>query len=147
MPEDRLSFGDCRWVESLGSLETMKRWFWVLDVATIMSFVIIGRDTHGIVGDWAQTLRVAAPFLLALSIGIGVTRAWERPTRVLTGIGISVVTVVVGLGFRKYVFGDGTATTFVILTSAWMFAWMVGWRLVANLATRIIDKRQGSVAT
>ncbi|MCL1597860.1 MAG: DUF3054 domain-containing protein [Actinomycetia bacterium] len=125
----------------------MKRWFWILDVAVVLSFVVIGRDTHGFVSDWAATLRVAAPFLFALSIGIGLTRAWERPTRILTGLGISITTVVVGLGFRKYVFDAGTATTFVILTSAWMIVWMAGWRLVANPAARIIDSRRGSVTT
>lgn len=147
MPEHRLPLGDCRWVAVVGSLEAMKRWFWGFDVATVLAFVIIGRDTHGFVTDWAETLRVAAPFLLALSIGIGVTRAWERPIGILTGVGISVITVVVGLGFRKYVFDAGTATTFVILTSAWMIVWMVGWRLVANLVARIMDARRGSITT
>jgi len=123
----------------------MKRWFWVLDVATVLSFVIIGRDTHGFVTDWAATMRVAAPFLIALGIGVLVTRAWRSPTSILTGLGIAVTTVVVGLVLRKYVFDAGTARAFVILTSAWMIAWMVGWRLITKLVVRVLNDRRGSV--
>jgi Protein of unknown function (DUF3054) len=129
-----------------GSLEAMKRWFWVLDVATVLSFVIIGRDTHGFVTDWAATARVAAPFLIALGVGVLITRAWRNPTDLLTGLGLAITTVIVGLLLRRYVFDAGTARTFVILTSAWMLAWMVGWRFVAKLVARLVASRRGSVA-
>ena len=131
---------------TVGSLEAMKRWFWVLDVATVLSFVIIGRDTHGFVTDWGATARVAAPFLIALGIGVLITRAWKKPTDLLTGLGLAITTVLVGLLLRRYVFDAGTARTFVILTSAWMLAWMVGWRLIAKLVTRFLTSRSGSVA-
>ena len=124
----------------------MKRWFWVLDVATVLSFVIIGRDTHGFVTDWAATARVAAPFLIALGIGVLITRAWKKPTDLLTGLGLAITTVLVGLFLRRFVFDAGTARTFVILTSGWMLAWMVGWRLVAKLVVRVLNDRRGSVA-
>lgn len=124
----------------------MKRWFWVLDVATVMSFVIIGRDTHGFITDWGATLRVAAPFLIALGVGVVITRAWTRPTGILTGLGLAVTTVVLGLALRRYVFDAGTARTFVILTAGWMTAWMVGWRLIAKLIVRVTSDRRGSVA-
>ena len=135
--------GGC-WGGWRGSLFSMRRWFWVLDVAVVMSFVIIGRDTHGFAIDWGATLLVALPFLLALSVGIGLVIAWMDPTNWLGGLVIAGVTVVGGLALRKYVFGAGTATTFVVLTAGWMVAWMVGWRLVAALITRIAHHREAS---
>jgi len=122
----------------------MKRWFWVLDLSVVVSFVVIGRDTHGFSIDWGATLEVALPFLLALSVGIGIVMAFMDPIGWLAGLVIAAVTVVGGLAFRKYVFDGGTATTFVVLTAAWMTAWMVGWRLVAWLVSRITRARGAS---
>ncbi len=122
----------------------MKRWFWILDAATVMSFVIIGRDTHGLAPDWGDTMRVAAPFLIALGIGIVATRAWRTPTGVLTGLMLAASTVIVGIVLRQFVFDAGTARTFVILTAAWMTAWMVGWRLVAIPVARVLRGRRAS---
>ena len=124
----------------------MKRWFWVLDVLVVVSFVVIGRDSHGFTADWAETARVALPFLLALSVGIGIAMAFMNPTNWRAGLVIAAVTVVGGLALRKYVFHDGTATTFVWLTAGWMTAWMVGWRVVAMLTLRIAQSRRASHA-
>jgi len=122
----------------------MKRWFWVLDTLVVVSFVVIGRDSHGFTDDLGATLEVALPFLLALSVGIGITMAWMDPTTWLGGLVIAAVTVIGGLALRKYVFHDGTASTFVWLTAGWMTAWMVGWRLVAALITRSVHRRGAS---
>ena len=122
----------------------MKRWFWVLDTVIVVSFVVIGRDSHGFENDWGNTFQVALPFLLALSVGIGIAMAFMDPTNWRAGLVIAAVTVVGGLALRKYVFHDGTAPTFVWLTAGWMTAWMVGWRLVAVLITRIADRRGAS---
>jgi hypothetical protein len=122
----------------------MKRWFWVLDLLVVVSFVVIGRDSHGFTNDWGTTLEVALPFLLALSVGTGIAMMWMDPTSWLGGLVIAVVTVVGGLALRKYVFHDGTASTFVWLTAGWMTAWMVGWRLVAALIERFVHSRGAS---
>jgi len=112
-----------------------------------MSFVVIGRDSHGLEAGWSVTLRVAAPFLIALAIGIVGTRAWLKPLDVVTGLGLAATTVVLGLVFRRFIFDAGTATTFVILTAGWMTAWMVGWRLVANLIARLFANGKAVSAT
>jgi hypothetical protein len=127
-----------------GSLFAMRRWFWVLDLTVVVSFVVIGRDAHGFAGEWGATMEVALPFLLALSAGIGTAMVLMDPTSWLGGLVIAAVTVVGGLALRKYVFDDGTATTFVLLTAGWMVAWMVGWRLVAMLGNRLVDRRGAS---
>lgn len=127
-----------------GSLSAMRRWFWLLDLTVVLSFVVIGRDAHGFAGDWGATLEVALPLLLALSVGIGIAMVLMDPTSWLGGLVIAVVTVVLGLALRKYVFDDGTATTFVLLTAGWMVAWMVGWRLVTLFGSRLVDRSGAS---
>ena len=119
----------------------MKKWFWVLDATVVLSFVIIGRDSHGFVTDWSETIRVAAPFLTALLMGIIVMRAWLKPLAIMTGAGIAATTVVLGLMMRHFVLDAGIAQTFMLLTAGWMFAWMVGWRLVARVIVKVAAAR------
>jgi len=102
-----------------------------------MSFVVIGRDSHGLEAGWSVTLRVAAPFLIALVIGIIGARAWLKPLDLATGVGLAATTVVLGLIFRRFIFDAGIAMTFIVLTATWMTVWMVGWRLVAKLIVRL----------
>lgn len=116
----------------------MKRFFWVLDATVVVSFVIIGRDTHALEAGWSETLRVSAPFLIALAIGIIGMRAWLKPLDGRTGLGLAATTVILGLVFRRFMFEDGIATTFMILTAGWMTAWMVGWRLVSKLISKLL---------
>jgi len=125
----------------------MKRFFWILDAIVVMSFVVIGRDSHGLEAGWSVTVRVAAPFLIALAIGIVSTRAWLKPLDATTGLGLAATTVVLGLLFRRFIFGAGIATTFMVLTAGWMTVWMVGWRLVVNLIARLLANRKTVSAT
>jgi hypothetical protein len=87
---------------------------------------------------------VALPFLLALSVGIGIAMTWMDPTTWPAGLAIAAVTVIGGLALRKFVFDAGTATTFVVLTAGWMTAWMVGWRLFVPIVARIARSRGAS---
>lgn len=119
----------------------MRKWFWVFDAAVVLSFVVIGRDTHGFISEVSDILRVAAPFLLALGFGVVVFRAWTRPTSWVTGLFLASTTLVVGMFLRSVVFDAGTARTFVIVTGAWFVGLMVGWRLVAALITRLRRNR------
>lgn len=109
----------------------MKRWFWVLDVAVVMSFTILGAVDHGFTIDFAGTMRVAAPFLVALAGGVTVLRAWRNPLSILTGILLAFITLAGGMLLRHYLWDEGTARIFIIVTSAYIITMMVGWRLIA----------------
>jgi len=102
---------------------------YVLDVVCILLFVIIGRRNHGSTADAEGTFRTAAPFLLSLSGAWLGARAWRAPRALTTGVVLWIVTVVVGLGIRRYVFGDGIATPFVIVTALVVGLLLVGTRL------------------
>jgi hypothetical protein len=122
----------------------MRRWFWILDAGIVLSFVLIGRDTHGFIPDVGDTIRVAAPFLLALVVAIFAFRAWTHPTSWRTGLALGTTTLVVGMLLRRFVFDAGTARTFVILTAAWFIGLMVGWRLAWSLVSRLRRRRTES---
>ena len=124
-----------------GILGFMKRWFWILDGLAVVSFVLLGRESHGLANEWGEALRVAAPFLIALGLGVAAMRAWRSPSRLSTGLMLGLVTAVVGLVMRRLVFADGTATPFVIVATAWLVATMVGWRMVAQIAEHTSARR------
>lgn len=126
----------------------MKRWFWVLDASVIMSFAFIGSDFHGFTFDFIGILGVAAPFLIALAGGVFALRAWRRPFSVLNGFLLAVVSLTGGMLLRHYVWGDGTARTFIIVTGAYFIALMVGWRLVVRGVSWFMGRsRSASAAT
>jgi hypothetical protein len=109
----------------------MKRWFWVLDASVIISFAFIGSDFHGFTFDFIAIVGVAIPFLIALGGGIVALRAWMRPLSIVNGFLLAVISLTGGMLLRHYVWGDGTARPFIIVTGAYFIALMVGWRLIA----------------
>ena len=115
----------------------MRRWFWVLDAFVVVSFVAIGRDSHGLNSDVGDIVKVAAPFLVALALGIVAFKAWTRPVAWLTGLALASTTLILGMVLRRTVFDGGTATIFVLLTAGWLFGLMIGWRLIVGLASRL----------
>lgn len=104
----------------------------VTDVVAILLFVALGRSSHDEGGNVVTgTLKVAAPFLIALAVGWLVSRAWTSPTApVPTGIVIWVVTIVGGMLLRHFAFDRGTAMPFIIVASVFTLLFLVGWRLL-----------------
>ncbi len=103
----------------------------VLDVVAITVFVAAGRRTHDQDPGLTGVFTTAAPFLIGLVVGWLVARAWRRPFAILTGVVVWVATIAIGMPLRNLVFDRGTATSFVIVATAFTFATLVGWRLVA----------------
>jgi uncharacterized membrane protein YbjE (DUF340 family) len=118
-------------------------WAAALDVVAAVVFVAIGRRNHDESGSMLTgTLKVAAPFLIALVIGWLAARAWRSPASVESGIIIWLVTVSAGMLLRKFAFDGGTALPFIIVASLFTLLFLVGWRGIAQLRTRRSDKRQ-----
>lgn len=123
------------------TLVVMRRWFWIVDALVVISFAVIGREDHGFVSDFWDYARVAAPFLLALGVTIAVLRAWRDPMLLRTGLLLAIGTLVLGMLFRRFIWDNGTARTFVLVTAAYLLAGMVGWRLVAVGVRKIVSSR------
>ena len=132
-----LAARECREVDSF---PVMKRWFWVLDASVIISFAFIGSDFHGFRFDVLSILGVATPFLIALSGGILALRAWRKPLSIVNGIGLASISLVGGMLLRHYLWNEGTATTFILVTGAYFVSVMVGWRLIAHAGGWIVAR-------
>lgn len=105
----------------------------VADVVAVVVFVAIGRRSHDEGGNAvAETLEVAAPFLIALAVGWLAARAWRRPRAIATGLVVWVVTVVVGMLLRRSVFDRGTAASFVVVATIVTGVFLLGWRAAAS---------------
>lgn len=109
-----------------------------IDVFSVTLFVAVGRREHDRDSTIAGLIETAAPFLIALGLAWLVLRAWRRPTDWRAGVGIWAITLVAGILLRNLVFGDGTATSFVIVAASFLALFLIGWRVAFTL----IERRQ-----
>jgi hypothetical protein len=116
-----------------------RSWLLSFDLTAVVVFVAVGRSTHGENPSVGGFLHTAAPFLIGLVLGWAVMRAWRRPTAIPTGVGVVVATVAAGMLLRHFVFEDGTAVDFVLVATAFLTLFLVGWRL---LARRLVANRR-----
>ena len=102
---------------------------YILDVVCIVIFVIVGRRNHNESTEAVGVFRTAAPFLIALSGAWIGAKAWRAPRALIVGVVLWVVTTIVGLGMRRFAFGDGIALPFVIVATSVLGLLLVGTRL------------------
>jgi hypothetical protein len=107
-----------------------------IDTFSVVFFVAVGRREHDRDSAIAGLIDTAAPFLIGLAIAWLVLRAWKRPTDWRTGVGIWAITLVAGMLLRNIVFGDGTATSFVIVATLFLALFLIGWRVAFGLIER-----------
>jgi hypothetical protein len=109
------------------------------DVCCVLVFVVIGRANHHAGGTLAGVVSTSWPFLAGLAAGELATRAWRRPfVLVPTGAGVWLATVALGQALRV-VAGQGTSLAFVIVSLLFLGLFLLGWRLIAQLAARRIS--------
>ncbi|QUX30039.1 DUF3054 domain-containing protein [Nocardiopsis akebiae] len=111
------------------------------DLVCVLAFVVIGRTDHGTGTALAEIAWTAWPFAAATVLGWAVTRAWTAPVRIWpTGLFVWAVTVVGGMAVRVFL-GEGAPTSFVIVTSLFLAATMLGWRWVALVVAKRRQRR------
>ena len=118
-------------------------WSFLADLVLVVVFTAIGRSTHheDVFGAWGQELWTTAwPFVVALIVGWAVLRAWKDPLAVVrTGLGLWLITVAGGLALRKLA-GGGTALPFVLVATAVVLVFLVGWRLLTNAGISALNR-------
>ena len=108
----------------------------VLDVASVLVFVVIGRASHNDGESIPGVASTAWPFLAGLAAGWLVARVWRRPMAVVpSGVAAWLGTVAVGMALRV-VGGQGTAVSFIIVALCFLGLFLLGWRLLARLLPR-----------
>ncbi|WP_336648873.1 DUF3054 domain-containing protein [Microbacterium sp. MMO-10] len=118
-------------------------WPWAagIDVVLVIVFAAIGRASHEHGVDALGVLETAWPFLAGLAVGWLVLRAWRAPAAPLrTGVGLVVITVVLGMLLRVLA-GGTTAVAFIIVATVTLLVFLVGWRGIAALVARVRSSR------
>jgi uncharacterized membrane protein (GlpM family) len=108
----------------------------LLDLASVVVFVVLGRRSHDEAETIAGTLKVAAPFLIALVAGWASVRAWRKPADLRIGVVVWAVTVGLGMILRNLLFDRGTAGSFVVVAGVFLALFLLGWRAVAGVVLR-----------
>jgi len=104
----------------------------VTDLAFVTAFAVLGRRNHAEGMSVGGVVETAWPFLAGTMVGWMLSQGWRRPrTLVPTGITVWVCTVLVGMLLRKAT-SEGTAMTFVAVTTAFTAFLLLGWRAVLN---------------
>ncbi len=99
------------------------------DVAAVLIFVSVGREEHQQGTAVGEILTVAAPFLIGVGAAALLALALRcSPWSLLGGVVVLVTTLVVGMVLRRVVWDRGTATAFVVVTSAFLTVCFLGWR-------------------
>jgi hypothetical protein len=107
-----------------------------LDLLAILIFVAIGRSVHQHGESISGLASTTWPF------GVGLAMAWvtalavhRTPSRPRVGVGITGVTVTVGMVLRVLA-GQGTAFAFVVVALVFLGAEMALWRVAGTVINR-----------
>ena len=111
--------------------------FFTWDLAVVISFVALGRDTHNESLDLARSFQTAAPFLIGLAAGWLPAHVRRRPSWVSSGIIVGSITLGGGLFLRSVVFAEGLSGAFPVVAALYLVGLMSSARVVwAGIARR-----------
>jgi hypothetical protein len=65
-------------------------------------------------------------------VGWGALRVWKAPHKVSNGVGLWLITIVIGMLLRRFAFDDGVAGAFVVVATIFNAFTLVGWRFIAE---------------
>lgn len=109
----------------------------VLDVCSVLAFVVIGRRSHHDGDTLAGIWHTAWPFLAGLAIGLLAARFWRKPTALRpAGIGAWLGAAGAGMVMRVAA-GQGTAPAFIGVAFAFLALFLLGWRALVFYNRRI----------
>lgn len=109
----------------------MRSWLLSIDVAVVVVFVALGRETHDEGNAFGAFVETAAPFVLALGGGWLIARIWQAPSDLKRGAVVAATTVIGGMALRRLVFSEGTAFSFILVATTFLSAGLIGWRAIA----------------
>lgn len=110
--------------------------FLLFDLAVVISFAVIGRNTHNEALGLAATVGTAAPFLIGLLAAWLVPQLRRQPGRIASGAAIAVLVTGIGLVARVYLFSDGITGAFPYVAAGYL-----GGLLVAGRALPVVYQR------
>ena len=118
--------------------------FLLIDAILVIIFCAIGRRTHEEANALAGLAKTSWPFLTGLVIGWAATFALYRDKfnavlLVPTGVVVWLGAVVFGMILRV-LSGQGTQFSFIVVATLVLGAFLLGWRALAPLVSKIRTK-------
>jgi hypothetical protein len=114
------------------------------DLLVLVVFVVVGRRSHDEGSGLAGFLRVWWPFAIALVVATIASGTWRAPLDSRRAIVAWLVTVALGMTLRIAVQGRDFKPAFVIVTTVFVGAGMLGWRAVVRKVSA--RRARGAVA-
>ncbi len=104
----------------------------IVDLILVLVFALLGLWSHHGGWDAVTYIRIASPFVLAYAAAAIWTGIW-RTAHVFwpQGVYVWLITVLGGIGLR-YLFGDGIAVPFQLVTAGSLAVLLLGRRMVSN---------------
>jgi hypothetical protein len=102
------------------------------DLLVLVVFVLVGRRSHDEGSGVEGFLRVLWPFAVGLVIATVASGTWRAPLEWRRAIVTWLLTVALGMALRIAVQGRDFKPTFVIVTTVFVGAGMLGWRAVVR---------------
>ena len=118
----------------------------VADLIAIIVFVIIGRRNHDEAESLTGLLGTLWPFVVGAIVGwiaAGAAVRWRgfAPARVVpAGVTVWICTIVIGMALR-YVTGQGTAGSFIVVATIATGVLLLGWRAIAAV---VVSRRRAA---
>jgi Protein of unknown function (DUF3054) len=113
--------------------DRLSRWVaFGADLLVLVVFVLVGRRSHDEGSGLEGFLRVWWPFAVGLVVATVLSGAWRAPLEWRRAIVAWLVTVALGMTLRVAVQGREFKPSFVIVTTVFVGAGMLGWRAVAR---------------
>ena len=106
-----------------------------LDLILVVAFAIIGRASHGEALTIGGIIVTGWPFLVSCLVGSVIAAVLLRLPWLPEGLVVWLITVVLGM-FLRAITGGGMAVGFLIVATVVLALLLVGWRVLAALATR-----------
>ena len=107
----------------------------VLDAASVLAFVALGRHSHHAGDTVAGLWHTAWPFLAGLAAGELAARSWRRPMALVpAGLGAWLGAAGLGMAIRVLA-GQGTEPAFIAVAAGFLALFLLGWRVAARIVT------------
>ena len=112
----------------------------LLDLAAVIVFAAIGRESHAEGVDVVDVLAVAAPFAAGAAVGALAGRTWRSPASWSAGLVTWAGAAVLGLALRAAIEGR-LPVSFAIVATISLGVLQMGWRGVARLVVAARGRR------
>ena len=108
----------------------------VIDFLLVLVFAYLVMRSHHEELELLTYIRIASPFIIAFAAAAIFTQMWRTAHKIWPqGISVWLITAMGGIGLR-YMFGDGIAVAFQLVTLGVLLVFLVGRRVLTRFLVK-----------